>query len=60
MPYPDSQGVGREAMGAAIREYNKAWAKLHLTVEDIRELNEDQVAVFFKERATRPAQRVGA
>jgi len=51
MPYPDSQGVGREEMAAAIREYNRAWAELHLTIEEIRELDENRLVVFFIETA---------
>lgn len=51
MPYPDSQGVGRDQMAAAIREYNRAWAALTLTIEEIRELDENRVVVFFTETA---------
>ena len=51
MPYPDSQGVGREEMASAIREYNKAWAELRLTVEEIRELDDERMVVFFTETA---------
>jgi ketosteroid isomerase-like protein len=52
MPYPDSQGIGREEMAAAIREYNRAWAHLHLTIEEIRALDENRMVVFFTETAT--------
>jgi ketosteroid isomerase-like protein len=50
MPYPDARGRGKEAMQAAIGEYLRAWSDYELTVDDVRELDEDRALVLFTER----------
>jgi hypothetical protein len=50
MPYPDAQGRGKDAMAAAVVEYIRAWSEFELTVDEVRELDDERVFVLFTER----------
>jgi ketosteroid isomerase-like protein len=50
MPHPGGQVKGRDQVVAFLRSFMGAWEEHEMDLEEVRELPDDRVLVFFTER----------